>query len=95
MAQWPKALHRSASCTTRDSGFESRLCRSRLRPGDPWGGAQFGQASSRLGEGLADRDVLFPSRTNDSCGGLGTVHTDTVTRCTVFPPTHWCAWLPG
>uniref|UniRef100_A0AAZ3QIE1 Transposable element Tc1 transposase n=1 Tax=Oncorhynchus tshawytscha TaxID=74940 RepID=A0AAZ3QIE1_ONCTS len=26
VVQWSKALHRSASCGTRDSGFESRLC---------------------------------------------------------------------
>uniref|UniRef100_A0A673WFV3 Heteroous nuclear ribonucleoprotein L like n=1 Tax=Salmo trutta TaxID=8032 RepID=A0A673WFV3_SALTR len=32
VVQWSKALHRSASCATRDSGFESRLCRS--RPGE-------------------------------------------------------------
>jgi hypothetical protein len=69
----------------RDSGLESRLCRS--RPGDPWGGT-IGPASPGLGEGLAGRDVLVPSRTSDSCGGLGTVYVDTVTRCTVFPLKH-------
>ena len=42
-AQWSKALHRSASCATRDSGFESRLCRSRPRLGDPWSGVQLAQ----------------------------------------------------
>ncbi|CDQ78169.1 unnamed protein product [Oncorhynchus mykiss] len=31
VVQWSKALHRSASCATRDSGFESRLCCSRPR----------------------------------------------------------------
>ena len=30
----------SASCATRDSGFAPRLCRSRPRPGAPWGDAQ-------------------------------------------------------
>jgi hypothetical protein len=49
----------------------------------------------RVREGLAGRDILVSSRTSDSCGGPGTVHTDQVARCTVFPPTHWCGWLPG
>ena len=49
-----------------------------------------GPASSGLGEGLAGKNVLVPSRTSDSCGGPGTVHSDMVTRCTVFPLTHWC-----
>ena len=40
VAQWSKALHHSASCATRDSGFEPRLCHSRPRPGGPWGDAQ-------------------------------------------------------
>ena len=35
-------------------------------------------ASSGLGEGLAGRDVLVPSRTSDSCGGPGSLHADTV-----------------
>ncbi|XP_064818668.1 voltage-dependent T-type calcium channel subunit alpha-1H-like [Oncorhynchus masou masou] len=30
----------------------------------------------------------------DFCGRLGAVHADQVARCTVFPPTHWCGWLP-
>uniref|UniRef100_A0A8C7M862 Golgin A3 n=1 Tax=Oncorhynchus kisutch TaxID=8019 RepID=A0A8C7M862_ONCKI len=41
------------------------------------------------------RDILVSSRTSDSCGGPGAVHTDQVARCTVFPPTHWCGWLTG
>ena len=40
---------------------------------------------------MAVRDVLVPKHTSDSCGGLGAVHADQVTRYTVFPPTHWCA----
>ena len=24
-----------------------------------------------------------------------TIHSHTVVRWTVFPPTHWCSWLPG
>ena len=85
VAQWSKALHCIASCAARDSGFDSRACCNRLRPGDT-----FGLASSGLGEGLAGRDVLFSSRTSDSCGGPGAVHADTVARCTVFSQT-----LPG
>jgi hypothetical protein len=69
---------------------KSRLCCSRPQPGDPWGCCTIGPVS--LGEGLAGRDVLVPSRTSDSCGGPGAVHADTVARCTVFPLTHWCGW---
>ena len=63
--------------------------------GRPIGQCTIGPASSRFGEGLAGRVVLVPSRTSDSCGGPGAVHADMVARCTVFPPTHWCGWLPG
>jgi hypothetical protein len=42
----------------------------------------------RVTEGMAGRDVLVSSRTSDSYGGP-------VARCTVFPLTHWCGWLPG
>ena len=49
----------------------------------------------RVREGLAGRDILVSSRTSDSCGGLGAVHADQVARCTAFPLTHWCGWLPG
>ena len=40
VAQWSRALHRSASCATRNSGFLPRLCCSRPRLGGPWGDAQ-------------------------------------------------------
>jgi hypothetical protein len=46
-------------------------------------------ASPGLGEGLACRDILVPSRSSDSCGELGKC---TLTRSPVVPPTHW---LPG
>ena len=95
VAQWSKALHRSASCATTDAGFESRLCRSRPRTGDPWGGAQLVQCRPGKGRVWSGGYVLVPSRTCDSCGGLGAVHADTVARCMVFPLTHWCGWLPG
>ena len=49
----------------------------------------------RVREGLAGRDILVLSRTSDSCGRPGAVHADQVARCTVFPLTHWCGWLPG
>jgi hypothetical protein len=41
------------------------------------------------------RDILVSSHTSDSCGGPGAAHADQFARCTVFPPTHWCSWLPG
>ena len=59
------------------------------------GRCTFGPGLSGLGEGLAGRDVLVPSRTSDSCDGPGAMHAGMVARCTVFPPTHWCGWLPG
>ena len=49
----------------------------------------------RVREGLAGRDILVSSCTSDSCGGPGAVHANQFARCTVFPPTHWCGWLPG
>ena len=49
----------------------------------------------RVREGLAGRDILVSLCTSDCCGGLGAVHADQVARCMVFPPTHWCGWLPG
>jgi hypothetical protein len=63
--------------------------------GTPMGRRTIGPALGRLGEGLAGRDVLVPSRSSDSRGGPNTVQTDTVARCTVFPLTRWCVWLPG
>ena len=36
-----------------------------------------GPTSSELGESLAGRDVLVPSRTRDSCGGPGVMQADT------------------
>jgi hypothetical protein len=52
-----------------------------------------GPVLSGLGEVLANKDVLVPLCTSDSCGGLGTMHADTVARCTAFPPSQWCGWL--
>jgi hypothetical protein len=83
VAQWFKALHRSASCSTRDSGFEPRLCRNREVH---W------PSVVRFREGLAGRDILVSSCTSDYCGGPHAVHADQFAMCTVFPPTHW---LPG
>jgi hypothetical protein len=89
MAQWSKALHRSGSCATRDPGsspgFVAADCDRNTH-----GGSTVGPASSRLGESLAGRDVFVPSRSSDSCGGPGAMHADTVARCMVYPPIHWC-----
>ena len=49
----------------------------------------------RVREGLAGRDILVSSHTSDFCGEPGAEHADTIARCVVFPPTHWCGWLPG
>ena len=95
VAQWSKALHHSASCATRHPGSSPGSIAVGPRPKDPCGGAQLAQRRPGLGEGLAGRDVLVPSRTSDSCGGPGAMQTDTVASCTVFPPTHWCGWLSG
>jgi hypothetical protein len=45
--------------------------------GRPVGRRTIGPALSGLGEGLADRDVLVPSRSSDSCGAG---HSDTVSQ---------------
>jgi hypothetical protein len=42
---------------------------------------------------LQKLQIFVSSRTSDSCGGPGTVHANQ--GCTVFPPKHWCGWLPG
>ena len=77
-----------ASICEPNSGFEPRLCHSR--------GAMHNWPSGvRVREGLAGRDILVSSRTSDSCGRPGAVHANQAARCTVFPPTHWCGWLPG
>ena len=94
-AQWSRALHHSASCATRDSGFAPRLSRSLPRPGGPSGDAQLAEHRPGYGGFVAGRDILVSSRTRDYCGGPGAVHADRVARCAVFPPTHWCGWLPG
>ena len=55
----------------------------------------------RVREGLAGREILVSSRTRDSCApatpvaGRAQCALTKVARCTVFPPTHWCSWLPG
>ena len=49
----------------------------------------------RVRDSLTGRDILVSSRTSDPCGGPGAVRANQVARCTVFPPTHWCGWLPG
>jgi hypothetical protein len=86
VAQWLRAPYCSASCAIRVPGFAPRLCHNRPRPGGLWGDA----SSSGLWEELVGRDVLVSSRTSDSRLPL-----TKVARCTVYPPTHWCGWLPG
>ena len=78
--------HCIASCATRDSGFAPRLCRSWPRPGGPWGRRTIGLASSGLG-------TVWP--VGISVAGWAQCALTKVARCTVFPPTHWCGWLPG
>ena len=90
VARKSKALHRSASCATENLGLSPA---GREREVD--GATHNWPSVIRVREGLAGRDVLVPSRTSDSCGGPVAVHADMVARCTVFPPTHWCGWLPG
>jgi hypothetical protein len=43
--------------------------------------------------GMAGRDVHVSSRTSDSRGRPGAVRANQ--GCQVFPPAHWCGWLPG
>ena len=90
-----KALHLSARGNTTDTLVRIQAVSQPAVARTPIGRRTIGPASSGLGEGLAGIDVLVPSRTSDSCGGPGAVHADTVARCTVFPTTHWCGWLPG
>ena len=69
--QWSRALHRSASCATRDSGF--------VRPGSVVAGRDWEVRGAmhnwpsvvRVREDLAGRDILVSSCTSDSCGGPG------------------------
>ena len=42
--------------------------------GRPMRQSTIGPVFSGLGEGLAGRDFLVPSRSSDSCGGPGAVH---------------------
>ena len=94
MAQWSKALQ----CQTLAVPLEilgsspGSVVAGRDRETH---GMAHNPASSELGEGLAGREVLVPPCTSDSCGSPGAVHANMVARCTVFPPTHWCGWLPG
>uniref|UniRef100_A0A8K9URT6 Rho family-interacting cell polarization regulator 2 n=1 Tax=Oncorhynchus mykiss TaxID=8022 RepID=A0A8K9URT6_ONCMY len=67
---WCSGLgHCSASCATRNSGFAPRLCRSRPRPGGPWGDAQL---VFRVSEGLAALLLKPGSQPHQCVGGLRT-----------------------
>ena len=86
MAQWSKALFRSASCASSVAAGRNR---------EAHGAAHNWPSVVWVREGLAGRDILVSSRTSDTCDRSGAVHTDQVARCTVFPPIHWCGWLLG
>jgi hypothetical protein len=90
MALWSSALHRSASCATRDSGFAPRLCRSRSRPGWSVGRRTIGLASSGLGRVWPVGISLSHLAPATPVAGKLTK----VARCTVFPPC-LSGWLPG
>ena len=88
VAQWLRVLYCSASCATRDSGFAPRLCRNRPRPGGPWGVVRLGRVWP-VGKALSHRAPATP------VAGRALCVLTKVARCTVFPPTHRCGWLPG
>ena len=88
VAQRLRALYCSANCATRDSGFAPRLCHNRPRPGGLWGDAQLGRVWP-IGKSLSHRAPATPVAGRAHCA------LTKVARCTVFPPTHWCGWLPG
>jgi hypothetical protein len=62
------------------SGLRHRAVLQPAVTGRPMRQGTIGPALSRLGEGLAGRDVFVPSRFSDSCGGPGTC---TLTRLPV------------
>jgi hypothetical protein len=97
VAQWSKALHCSASCVTRDPDSSPDSVAAGYDQ-ETQGRSTIGPALSGLAEDLAGSDALVPSRTSDSCGGLGAMHADTVARCTVLPPdtlVQLASWLSG
>jgi hypothetical protein len=86
VAQWLRAI--------RDSGFAPRLCLNRPRPGGPWGDT-VGIALSGL---VRDWPVGISSSHRAPATPVAGRAQCTLTkaaRCTVFPPTQWCGWLPG
>ena len=93
VAQWARALYCSASCATRDSGFAPRLCHNPAATGRSVGRRKIGIASLgsvwTVGISLSHRAPVTPVAGRAQCT------LTKVARCTVFPPTHWCGWLPG
>ena len=71
-AQWSRALHRSASCATRDWVRAQALSQPAAN-GRSVGRRTIGLASSGLGRDWSVWDLLVSSRTSDSCGGPGAV----------------------
>ena len=72
-------------CAIRDSGFAPRRCRN--------GATHNWPSVVQVREGLAGRDIFVSSAT--PVAGRAQCALTKVARCTVFPPTHWCGWLPG
>ena len=83
MVQWSKALHRSASCATRDPGSS---------PGSVAAGRD---RETHVAAHNWPSIVMVRGGFSDSCGSPGAMHADMVARGMVFTPTHWCSWLPG
>ena len=85
MAQLSKALHRiCASVPPETLGSRPGSVTASLEL-EVHGATQNWPSVVRVREGLA-AGISLSHRA---------VHADQVARCTVFPPTHWCGWLPG
>jgi hypothetical protein len=94
VVQWSKALHCNASCATGEPGLSpGSVAAGRNR--ETHGAVHNWPSVVQVRGGFDRQGYPVLSLTTDSCGGPGTMHTDTVARCTVFPPTHWCGWLLG
>ena len=85
----PRALHHSASCVPPETLGSRPGSVAAGRDQEVRGAMHNWPSGIRVRDGLAGRDILVSSRTSDSCGGTGAVHTSQVARCTVFPPTYW------
>jgi hypothetical protein len=92
VAQWSRALHRSASSAT--SVWVRAQALSAVT-GRSMGRRTIGLALSGLwrvwpvGISLSHRAPVTPVAGRAQCT------LTKVARCTVFPPANWCGWLPG